>query len=137
MRVDPYLVFDGRAEEAAAFYRQALGAEVTTMLRFKDAPKSAGPSMNPPGTEEKIMHMSLKIGDATILGSDGYCSGKPDFKGMSLTLSAADDAEAKRLFSALSEGGQIQVPLASTFFASSFGILSDRFGVGWMVYCGP
>ena len=131
MIVQPYLFFDGRCEEAIAFYRRALGAEVEMMMRFKDAPE---PGMSPPGSGDKVMHASLKIGGSTVLASDGRCGGKPSFQGFSLSLTAASEAEADRLFAALSDGGQVQVPLAKTFFSPSFGMVADRFGVGWMVY---
>ena len=131
MQVQPYLFFDGRCEEAIDFYRSKLGAEVDMLMRFKDSPE---PQHHAPGTVNKIMHVNLRIGDATVLASDGRCLGQPNFQGFALSLTPADDAEAKRLFSALSEGGQVQMPLGKTFFASSFGMLADRFGVSWMVY---
>jgi PhnB protein len=134
MQVQPYLFFDGRCEEAVEFYRRAIGAEVTMLMRFKDAPE---PGMSPPGGGDKVMHSSLRIGDTTVLASDGHCGGKPSFQGFSLSLTAADDAEADRLFAALGDGGQVQMPLAKTFFSSRFGMVADRFGVGWMVYVAP
>jgi len=131
MQIQPYLFFDGRCEEAIEFYRRALGAEVTMLMRFKEAPDQ---SMNPPGSGEKVMHSSIRIGDSTILASDGHCQGKPSFQGFSLSLTARDVAEAERKFSALSEGGEVRMPLAKTFFSPSFGMVADRFGVSWMVY---
>ena len=132
MQVQPYLNFDGRCEEAIEFYRKALGAEVTALLRFKDNPE-AGTSGVAPGTENKVMHSSLRIGDTTVMASDGYCQGKGTFQGVSLALTVPNDAEAKRRFASLSDGGQVQVPLTKTFFASSFGMVADRFGVSWMI----
>ena len=131
MQVQPYLFFDGRCEEAIDFYRSKLGAEVDMLMRFQDSPE---PQQHAPGAENKIMHVNLRIGDTTVLASDGRCLGQPNFQGFALSLTPADDAEAKRLFSVLSEGGQVQMPLGKTFFASSFGMLADRFGVSWMVY---
>jgi PhnB protein len=131
MQVQPYLSFEGRCEEAARFYQRALGAEITALMRFKDAPD---PAMAPPGAAEKVMHMSLRIGDSEIMASDGRCTGKPGFQGISLSLTPASDADAKQRFAALADGGQVQMPLAATFFASSFGMVADRFGVTWMVY---
>ena len=133
MLVQPYLFFDGRAEEAVAFYRKTLGAEVTMLMRFKDSPD---PSMSPPDSPNanKVMHMSLKIGDSTVLGSDGRCMGQANFQGFALSLTAANEAEATKLFAALGEGGQVQMPLTKTFFSPAFGMLADRFGVSWMVY---
>jgi PhnB protein len=130
MQVDPYIFFDGRCDEAIAFYRDALGAEVSMLLRFKNAPD---PSMIRPGTEEKVMHANLRIGDATLLVSDGRCTGHPNFQGFSLTITAADEAEADRVFTALSDGGTVTMAMAKTFFSPRFGMLTDRFGVGWIV----
>jgi len=130
MKVQPYLFFDGRCEEAAEYYRKALGAKVTTIMRYKESPE---PAQIPAGAENKIMHMSFEIGETTVLASDGHCLGKPNFQGFSLALYAANDTEASRLFNAIADGGQVQMPLTKTFFSSSFGMVADRFGVGWMV----
>jgi PhnB protein len=129
--VQPYLMFDGKCEEAIAFYRRAIGAEIVMQMRFKDNPD---PAMNPPGSDDNIMHAALRIGDSMVLASDGRCRGQPKFDGFALSLTARDTAEAERLFSALAEGGEVQMPLAKTFFSPSFGMLADRFGVSWMVY---
>ena len=137
MLVQPYLFFDGRCEEALEFYRTALGAEVTMLMRVKENPDPMPPDMYPPGSENEVMHAAFKIGETTLMASDGRAQGKPEFKGFSLSISAADDAEAQRLFTALSAGGQVQMPLAKTFFASSFGMVADRFGVGWMIIVMP
>ena len=133
MQVQPYLFFDGRCEEALEFYRKALGAEVTMLMRVKECPDPLPPDMYPPGSENKVMHASFRIGEATLMASDGRCLGKPVFQGFSLSLDARDEAEADRLFAALSDGGQVQMPLAKTFFSPRFGMVADRFGVGWMV----
>jgi len=133
MHVQPYLFFDGRAEEAIEFYRSTLDAEVVMLMRFKESPEPHQPGMIPPGAENKIMHSTLRIGDTTVMASDGHCAGKPSFQGFSLSLSVADEATADRVFAALSKGGQVQMPLAKTFFAPRFGIVADRFGVSWMV----
>jgi PhnB protein len=133
MRVQPYLFFDGRAEEAIKFYRRALGAEVTALMRFKDNPEPPPPGTIPAGSEEKVMHASFRIGETEVLASDGRCAGQPSFQGFSLALTVSDDAEAERLFSVLGEGGQVQMPLARTFFSSRFGMVADRFGVSWMI----
>jgi PhnB protein len=131
MQVQPYLFFDGRCEEAIEFYRSKIGAQVEMLMRFKESPE---PAQNPPGSENKVMHASLRVGETTIMASDGRCMGQPSFQGFALSLTPANDAEAERLFSALSEGGQVQMPLSKTFFSSSFGMVADRFGVSWMVY---
>ncbi len=134
MQVQPYLMFGGRCEEAFEFYRNALGAELVMLKRFKDSPD---PQMCQPGTLEKVMHMSFRIGDTTILASDGRCEGNTNFQGFSLTLTAADDAEADELFNALADGGEVQMPLAKTFFSSRFGMVGDRFGLTWMIIVEP
>jgi PhnB protein len=131
MQVQPYLFFDGRCEEAAEFYKRTLNAEVTSMIRFKDSPEP--PMMNVPGSENKIMHMSLKIGETTIMASDGANTGATNFHGFSIALSVNTQADADRIFNALSEGGQIRLPLTKTFFSPRFGMLADRFGLGWMI----
>jgi PhnB protein len=136
MPVQPYLNFEGRCEEALDYYRKALGAEVKMLLRYADGPppSSEGCSgMLPPGSEKKVMHAEFRIGDTTLMASDCFCSGKPSFQGFSISLTPPNDAEAKRLFDALADGGEVRQPLIETFFASSFGAVADRFGLGWMV----
>ncbi len=130
MHVQPYLMFDGRCEEAIGFYKNAIGAEVEMLMRWKDSPDK---SMCSPGNEEKVMHSQFKVGDTTIMASDGRNSGNPDFKGFALSLNARDEADADRLFNALADGGEVQMPLAKTFFSPRFGMVADRFGVSWMV----
>jgi PhnB protein len=134
MLIQPYIFFDGGCEEAAEFYRHALGAEVTALVRFKDSPD---PGMCPAEDGNKVMHMSLRIGETTLLASDGRCEGKPSFQGFSLSLTVAGEADAERLFGALAEGGKVQMPLAKTFFSPSFGMVTDRFGVPWMIHVAP
>src|SRR5258705_6944321 len=124
MQVQPYLFFEGRCEEALEFYRSALGAEVTMLMRYKDSPEPHSPGMIPPGAENKVMHMSLRIGDTTVMASDGRCSGQASFQGFSLSLSVPNDAEAERRFAALAQGGQVQLALTKTFFASRFGMVA-------------
>lgn len=133
MHIQPYLFFDGRCEEAIEFYRSALGAEITLFLRFKDRPEPCEPGMLPPDAEDKVMHASFRIGESTVLASDGRCEGRPSFQGFALSLTVPDEAEAERLFAVLSEGGQVQMPLAKTFFSPRFGMVADRFGVSWMI----
>jgi PhnB protein len=130
--IQPYLFFGGRCEEALDFYRAALGAEVTFIMRYKESPEPC-PGMLPPGSENKIMHSSLRIGETTIMASDGRCEGKLAFEGFTLHLNAADEAEAERFFSALAEGGKVGMPLTKTFWSPKFGMVTDRFDVGWMV----
>lgn len=133
MEVQPYLNFNGRCEEAIEFYRSALGAEVVMLMRNKENPEPPPPNVIPPEAGDKILHASLRIGVSTVMASDGMCQGKPSFQGITLSLSAADEAEAGRLFAALSEDGQVRMPLAKTFFSPAFGMVHDRFGVSWMV----
>jgi PhnB protein len=130
MQIQPYLFFEGRCEEAIEFYRKALGAEVQMLMHFKDSPD---PDHCPPGSANKVMHATLRIGDTIINASDGRCTDQPKFDGFSLSLDAPDAAAADRLFAALGDGGQVQMPLAKTFFSPRFGMLADRFGVSWMV----
>lgn len=129
MRVDPYLYFDGRCEEAIELYRRVLGAQVMALTRFDDNPGTPAP----PGCERKVMHASVRFGETTVLASDGQCGGKPNFQGFSLALAVSDDAEAERTFASLLEGGRVQMPLMTTPFASRFGMVADRFGVLWTV----
>ncbi|HEV2431881.1 MAG TPA: VOC family protein [Burkholderiales bacterium] len=133
MMIEPYLFFDGRAEEAIEFYKSALGAKVVAVIRYKENPQ---PQHNPPGSDEKVMHSLLRFGDSGVMISDGKCGGHPAFQGFALTLQASDEADAKRRFEALSKGGQVQMPLGETFFARSFGMVADKFGVSWMVIAG-
>jgi PhnB protein len=130
MQVQPYLFFDGRCHEALEFYKKVLGAKVDMLMRFKDAPDQ---SMISPGSHDKVMHAAVHLGDTQVLMSDGRCLGKPNFQGFALTITAPDAAEGERHFNALAEGGQVQMPLAETFFASRFGMVADKFGVGWMI----
>ena len=137
MQIQPYLYFDGRCEEAIEFYKRVFGAEVQMLMRFKDSPVPHQPGMIPPGAEEKVMHSTLKIGESTVMASDGRCGGKATFQGVSLSIAVPTEADADRLFAALCEGGQVQMPLAKTFFSPKFGMVADKFGVSWMVICGP
>lgn len=133
MKVEPYLFFEGRCEEALEFYRKALGAEIVMIMRNKEAPEKPPPGMLPPGTDNKVMHASFVVGDTTVMASDGMCSGQPAFKGVSLSLSVASVAEGERLFKALADGGQVRMPFGKTFWSPGFGMVADRIGVGWMI----
>ena len=130
MKVQPYLNFEGRCEEALEFYKKAVGAKVDMMMRCKDAPE---PSQISPGLENKILHSSFTIGSSMIMATDGYNKNNANFEGISLALSATNEGEAKRLFDALAEGGEVRMPLTKTFFSPAFGMLADKFGVPWMV----
>ena len=132
MQVQPYLIYNGRCAEAIDFYRRTLGAEVEMLMRVKDSPQPC-PGMSP----DHVMHTCLRFGDTRVMASDGPSTEKPDFRGFSLSFTAADDAEAARRFNALADGGQVQMPLGKTFFASSFGMVADKFGVSWMIVANP
>jgi PhnB protein len=133
MLVQAYLSFDGRCEEAVEFYRRALGAEVQILMRYREAPDAPPPGMVPPGSENKVLHACLRIGETMVMASDGRCLGKPSFQGFCLSITVASEPEADKVFAALGEGGQVQMPLGKTFFSPRFGMVADRFGVCWMV----
>jgi len=139
MKVQSYLSFEGRCDEALGFYKKALGAEVVQLMRYSEAPApepsdnadaSCGGAMPSP---DKVMHAVVRIGETELMASDGRCSGQPEFKGVMLALTASTDAEARKWFDALADGGQVMQPLMKTFFTSSFGMLNDRFGVSWLL----
>jgi len=134
MQIEPYLFFEGRTEEALEFYKSKLGAKIEAVIRYKENPE---PKYNPPNSDNKVMHALFRIGDSKVMASDGNCTGKPSFQGFSLTFNARDEADAKQRFNALAEGGQVNLPLSETFFAKSFGMVADRFGLNWMVMAGP
>jgi PhnB protein len=133
MIIQPYLFFEGRCEEAIAFYRRALGAEVVMLMHYGDNPDdgSCPDGTRPP--KDKVMHATLRIGETQVMASDGFANGKPEFKGVALSLSVRDESEARTLFDALADGGQVYQPLGATFFSPAFGMVTDRFGVSWMV----
>jgi PhnB protein len=133
MQVDPYLCFQGRTEEAMKFYERALGLKMDMMMRNKESPEPPPPDKVPPGAGDKILHASLPIGKNWLMAGDGPCSGTPKFEGICVSLTVADAAEADRVFNALVEGGSVQMPLGATFFSPRFGMLTDRFGLPWIV----
>ena len=137
MQIQPYLFFEGRCEEALDFYRSVLGAEITLLMRYKESPEPPPPGCLAPGSEEKVMHASVRIGETTIMASDGMCQGKPNFQGFSLSLAVANEAEVDRIFNALAQGGEVRMPAGKTFWSPRFGMVADRFGVGWMVSVAP
>lgn len=130
--IQPYLFFGGRCEEAIAFYKKTLGAEVEMVMKFKDSPEPMPADKMKPGFENKVMHASFRVGDSTIMASDG-CDEATKFSGFSLSITVADAAAADRTFNALAAGGQVTMPLAKTFWSPKFGMLTDKFGIGWMV----
>jgi PhnB protein len=134
--VQSYLCLDGKCEEAIEFYKRALGAEVITLMRYKDSPEPPPPGCAPMDSN-KVMHAQFRVGDTILMASDGRASGHPSFQGISLSLTMPTEAEAKRAFNALADGGLVQMPLAKTFFSACFGMVADRFGVTWMVLATP
>ena len=135
--IQPYLFFNGSCEEAIEFYRKALGAEVEMRMRFKESPEPPPPGTVTPGLENKIMHSSFRVGQTTVMASDGDSTDKPSFQNFSLSLSVAHEAEVDRAFNALADGGQVKMPLTKTFWSPRFGMVEDRFGVGWMISVAP
>jgi PhnB protein len=138
MKVEPYLFFNGRCEEALEFYRRALDAEMGMVMRMKDSPEPPPAGMQqPPGWENKVMHANFRVGETQVMASDGMPGSKPEFKGFSLSIDAPDEAKARQMFDALAEGGQVQMPLGKTFYSPCFGMVADRFGVSWMLIVQP
>jgi PhnB protein len=133
MNVQTYLFFDGRTEEALEFYRTAVGATDIKIMRNRESPEPHPPGSLPPGSENKVMHASFRVGDTVVMASDGHCQGNAKFAGFGLVITVTREADARRLFDALAQGGQVQMPLTKTFFSPQFGMLADKFGVGWMV----
>jgi PhnB protein len=131
--IQPYLFFNGACEQAVEFYKKALGAEVQMMMRYKESPEPPPPGMVPPGFENKIMHVSMRIGQTIVMASDGCSGEKPKFEGFSLSLAVSTEAEVDRLFNALADGGKVGMPLMKTFWSPRFGMVTDKFGVGWMI----
>ena len=134
--IQPYLIFGGRCQKALEFYKKALGAQVDLLMLHKDSPEPPPPGMLKPGFENKVMHTTFRVGGSTLMASDG-CGEETSFTGFSLSLAVPTEAEADRAFAALAEGGQVKMPLAKTFWSQRFGMLTDRFGIGWMVTVAP
>ena len=137
MKVEPYLFFNGRCEEAIAFYKQALGAEVTYQARYSECPEPMPAGSVPPGFDNKIMHANLRVGNVQLMVSDGNSNAPAQFKGFSLSLEVSDATQAQRFFAALGQGGKVTMPIGKTFFSPCFGMVEDQFGVGWMVFMAP
>ncbi len=130
MKIEPYLFFEGRCEEALTFYRDKLGAKILALMRYKESPD---PAMLQGGNEDKVMHATFQLGDSMVMASDGCCKGQAKFVGFSLCIAVKEETEAERIFATLSDGGQIQMPMEKTFWAQRFGMVADRFGISWMV----
>lgn len=134
-KINPYLFFNGRCEEAIEFYRRSLDAQVHASMRFKDNPDHPKNGCNmPPEWENKIMHAELRISENIVFVSDGgCCAEKPAIQGFGLSLAVHTSAEADKFFTALSDGGKVVAPQSKTFFSSRFGMVTDRFGVLWII----
>jgi PhnB protein len=130
IQVQPYLFFNGNCEEALEFYKSTVGATVDFMMRYKESPQLD--KTMPPNFDDKVMHVTFRIGDSTLMAADD-CMSQRKFDGFSLSLSGANEAEAKKFFDALSAGGRVDMPLTKTFWSPCFGMLTDKFGIGWMV----
>ena len=137
MLVQPYLNFNGRCDEALGFYQKALGAKVEMLMRFADSPDPVPPGMIPPGSEQKVMHSSFRVGDSVLMATDGGCTEATAFQGITLSISVKNAEEADRVWNALAEGGTVQMPIGKTFWSPRFGMLTDRFGVAWMINTEP
>jgi PhnB protein len=135
--VQPYLFFNGSCEQAIEFYHKALGAEVEMMMRFNESPQPPPPGAVPSGFENKIMHASFRVGQTTLMASDGDSADKASFQGISLALSVPTEAEADRAFAALADRGEVKMPLTKTFFSPRFGMVTDRFGITWLIQAAP
>ncbi|NKB46509.1 MAG: VOC family protein [Legionellales bacterium] len=130
--IQPYLFFNGCCEEALEFYKTVLNAEIEMLMRFNESPEPIPTDELPTGFNNKIMHASFKVGDATVMASDGYQEGS-NFAGFSLALTFATVQEVQRVFHLLADGGEVQMPLAETFWSALYGSVTDRFGINWMV----
>jgi PhnB protein len=136
MRVEPYLFFNGRCDEAIEFYKRTLNAQVVMVMRFKDSPEPPKPGTIPPGHENKVMHAGFKIGETLVMASDGHSAAAPNFQGFALSINVSTEVEADKVFAALAKGGSVMMPLAKTFFSPKFGMLTDKVGVNWWIIVG-
>jgi len=131
--INPYLFFGGRCEEAIEYYKTHLGAEVEMLMRYKESPEPPPPGMVPENWGDKVMHASFRIGATTVMASDGCSNEDECFEGFRLSLTLPDQDAARKAFAALSDGGEVMMPLTPTFWSPLFGMCTDRFGLGWMV----
>ncbi len=132
-KVQSYLFFEGRCEEALKFYEQAVGAKIGAVMKYKDSPDPDTAKYVPAANLDKVMHSFFMIGNTEIMASDGYAKGQPKFEGFALSIFGKDEAEVKKLFEALGAGGKVTQPIIKTFFSPAFGMVTDKFGVQWMV----
>ena len=133
MKINPYLIFNGDCKAAFTFYAQSLNGNIEAMLTFGETPAR---EHVPADLHNLIIHTRLTVGDQAIMGSDTTPDRPTDeMSGCSISLNVDSIAEAERVFAALSDDGNVQIPLETTFWAAKFGMLVDRFGVSWMVNC--
>lgn len=130
--LNSYLFFSGRCEEAIEFYKKGLGATLEFAMKFDESPSPPPPGTLQPGFEKKIMHAEIKIGDSRLMMSDG-CDDKSKFDGFRLVLTVTTETEAHKAFDALAAGGTVDMPLSKTFWSPCYGMVTDKFKVGWMV----
>ena len=132
MQLNPYLLFDGRCEEAFAFYEKVLGGKIKAMMTYEGSPAADNVA---PEWRKKIMHATLEVGGEPLMGSDASPTHYAEPKGFSVSLSPNKVADAERIFNALADGGKVVMPLQQTFWAARFGMLTDRYGIPWMINC--
>ena len=133
MKIEPYLFFDGQADDAIAFYQKALGAQLEFRMSFAESPDPIPEGQLPPGAENQVMHATLRIGETGLMLSDGGCMSGAKLGGFALSLDWPTEAEARRAFDAVAEGGSVGMPMDKTFWSPCFGMVTDRFGVQWMI----
>ena len=133
MELEPYLDLGGRCEEALNFYAKVFGGEITQLNRFEDAPAGMGVD---PNQKQKIMHATFVSPSLKFMASDGRGGSEPPKSGnVTLSLATSDLSEVERVFNALAEGGSVEMPLEDTFWGARFGMLTDAFGIRWMLNC--
>jgi PhnB protein len=132
MQLSVYLNFNGRCEEAFKFFERTLGGKITTMNAYEGTPME---EQVPKDWRKKVLHAELVIGPVTLMGSDAPAEHFHQPQGFSISIQTDQPAEAERLFHALAENGQIQMPIGPTYWAARFGMLVDQFGIPWMVNC--
>jgi len=130
MRLRPYLVFNGNCAEAFRFYESCLGGKIQMMMTHGESPMA---QQTAPDWKDKILHVSLLVGDQVLMGSDAPPQHFEKPQGFSVSFSVTDPAEAERIFHLMAQGGTIRMPIAQTFWAPRFGMLVDRFGIPWMI----
>ncbi|MBV8799874.1 MAG: VOC family protein [Alphaproteobacteria bacterium] len=132
MEINPYLNFNGNCGEAFQFYAKVLGGKDLRIMTFADAPPGMPVTRE---TKNQVMHARFRVGDTMIMGSDGPGGRYNKPQGYAVNIGVDTPEEADRIFAALAEGGNVGMPIAETFWAKRFGVVTDRFGTHWMVNC--